>query len=330
MKNNILVLGFVISTLTHFSFGNVFSYTIEGYPKEATNCHTQSKSLGDQFELATKAKVLHTECTKETETGFDFIIEYESTTKLEFTSTDYRFGGVYQKGRHEKLEDCVNNLPKQTEIFQKATGLTPMLGYCTHSGLSSGKPWEIIITAPGKSVVQPELGGFMVFTQPQKVTYAEIFDGLKSALERYNSILADLIFTSAFPMGEASIHYFSKDHLNFSLEHVTKVPKIEQCISQVEEAKSWFKNSSNPPFAIYCGGPEFGEFELNLGVVERAFFTHQKSIEKFKTFDECQENRTEVVSHYSGSSLHQTLGGLCSRDFEDNNFHVVIFKQAKR
>ena len=329
MKKNTLLSLVVITTLSKLSLGSVFTYKLEGYPKEISSCYAQTKMIGEKFQTATKTNVIHTECTKETETGFDFVIEYEAATKLDFTSTDYRFGGVYQKGRYEKIEDCQTNLPKQAEIFRTATGLEPMFSFCTNSGLSSVKPWEVIITAPGKSAMQPELGGFMVFTQPQKVTYSEIFNGLETALKRYDAVLADLVFSSKFPMGEASIHYFAKDHFSFSLEHVTKIPKIEQCVEQVEEAKSWFKDSQNPPFAIYCGGPEFGEFEVNVGVVERASFTHQNSVEKFKSFDECQQNRAEVISHYSGSSLHKTLGGLCSRDSEDHSFHVVIFKQAK-
>lgn len=330
MNKNIFLSIFVCLALTRFSFGDVFSYTLEGYPKEERTCYLQSKTIGELFQSATNTKVLHAECVKETETGFDFVIEYESSSKLDFTSTDYRFGGVYQKGRYEKVKDCIDNLPAQSQIFEKATGLKPMFSYCAHSGLSSGKPWEIIITAPGKSAMQPELGGFMVFTKPQKVTFSEVFNGLETALLRHGAILADLVFNSSFPMGEASIHYFSKEHLNFNLDHVTKVPKIEHCVAQAEEAKSWFKSSSNPPFTIYCGGPQFGEFELNMGVVERASFTYQNSVEKFKTFDECEEHKAEVLSHYTGSSLKQTLGGLCSRDFEDKSYIVVIFRQAKQ
>ncbi len=316
--------------VTPISFGAVFSYSLEGYPKENRNCHVQSKSIANRFESATKLKVLHTECTGETETGFNFVIEYESETKLNFTSTDYNLLSTYQRGRYKEIKDCETNLSKQTEIFEQATGLKPMFSYCSHPGLSSDKPWEIIITAPGKSILQPKLDGFVIFTQPQKTTYSEIFNGLKTAIEKRNSILSDLIFSSAPLMVQANIHYYSKDHLQFRLEHVTKVPKIEHCLAQAEEAKSWFKSSINPPFTIYCGGPLFGEFELNIGIIEKASFTWQNSIEKFKSFEECQDNRAEVLAHYAGSSLKQILAGLCSKDFNDNSYRIVIFREAKQ
>jgi len=329
MKNYTLRFTTLFFLLSNLSFADVFSYSLQGHPKQESSCHEQAKSVADQFENAAQVKVVHSECTAETETGYDFSIEYESSQKLEFTSTDYIFYGVYSKGRYADLKDCEKNLPDQVALFKGATQLDPMFSYCRHQGLGTSKPWEIVITAPGKSELQPSLGGFLLFSQPKNITYADIFNGLKTELSKKGAILSDLVFQSGFPTGEASIHYYSTDHFFFELSRVTKTMKLEQCLTQVEDVKSWFQAYSIPNFSIFCGGPDSGEFELNIGTLKSPSFTWKNSIEFFKSFDECEANKANVLKNYSGSALQTILGGLCSRDVEDRSFHVQILRKKK-
>jgi hypothetical protein len=329
MKNYTLKITTLLFLLSNLSFADVFSYTLQGFPKQDTNCHQQAKSIADQFENTVQVKVVHVECTAETETGYDFLLEYEALQKLDFTATDYTFSGVYAKGRYSELKECDKNLPEQVAKFKKATQLNPMFSYCRHEGIGSSKPWEIIITAPGKSDLQPTLGGFLLFSQPKNITYTDIFNGLKNELSKKGAILSDLVFQSKFPMGEASIHYFSTDRFFFELSRLTKTMKLEQCLTQAEEVRSWFQSYSIPNFSIFCGGPDMGEFELNIGTVEPPSFTWKNSIEFFKSFEECEANKTNVLKNYSGSALQTILGGLCSRDVEDRKFHLQILRKKK-
>ncbi|MSP19781.1 MAG: hypothetical protein EXR74_09465 [Bdellovibrionales bacterium] len=314
---------------TNLAFGNIFSYSLIGLPKEARSCHIQAKSVASHFEEQTKTKVAHIECTKETLTQVDFLIEYEASVELQFTSTDYSFDGVYQRGRYAEKEICDENLTKQTHIFELATGLKSLFSYCSHSEFNNKKPWAIIITGLGKSLLLPTLGGYTFYTAPKSIAYIDIFQGLKKALEKNGAILSDLIFTSSLVNGDANIHYYAKKRQTFVLEHITKTPKLEQCLAQAEEAKSFLNSSLNPPFTIYCGGPIFGEFELNLGFVNDHAISWKNSIEEFVTFDECQSHRDEVLSHYSGSTLNKLLGGFCSRNYENRKYQVVLLRDPR-
>lgn len=329
MKNYTLKIAALVFLLSNLSFADVFSYALQGFPKQEANCHQQAKSIADPFENAAQVKVVHVECAAESQTGYDFLVEYEAPQKLDFTATDYLSAGVYAKGRYAELKDCEKNLPEQVAIFKKATRLNPMFSYCRHEGLGSSKPWEILITAPGKSDLQPTLGGFLLFSQPKNITYADIFNGLKSELSKKGAILSDLVFQSKFPMGEASIHYYSADRFFFELSRVTKTMKLEHCLTQVEDVKSWFQSYSIPNFSIFCGGPDLGDFDLNIGTLETPSFTWKNSIETFKSFEECEANKTIVLKNYTGSALQTILGGLCSRDIEDRNFHVQILRTKK-
>lgn len=321
---------FLVLMVSTLSFGDVFTYGLKGYPKQDRSCYLQAKDIGHLFESATQVKVVHVECTAETETGYDFSVEYEAATQLDFTSTDYKYGGVYPRGQYDTVKICEGKLPQQQELFEKATGLKPVFIYCRKEEITQNRAWEVIITAVGKPQLTPTLGGFLLFTKPQNITYEELFNDLKTSLEKRGTLLSNLVFHSRFPMVEASIHYYSNQYHNFDLDHVTKVPSIEVCLAQAAEAKGWFKNSEGGPFSIFCGGPEFGEFELNLGTIDTPSFSYQNSVDKFNSFEECELSKKDIIKHYSGSTTKQILGGLCSRSFETAKYHVVIFKQSKK
>lgn len=329
MKIKLPVTIGLIFISTNLAFGNIFSYSLKGLPKEERSCHIQAKSVASQFEQQTKVKVAHIECTKETLIQVDFVIEYEASTELQFTSTDYSFDGVYHRGRYEEKDICDQNLSKQTHIFEGATGLKSLFSYCSRSEYDGKKPWAIIIIGLGKSLSLPTLGGYTFYTVPKSIAYIDIFQGLKKALEKNGAILSDLIFTSSFANGDANIHYYANERQRFVLEHITKTPKLEQCLAQAEEARSFLNSTSNPPFTIYCGGPIFGEFELNLGFVNDYAISWKNSVEEFITFDDCQSHRDEVISHYSGSTLNKLLGGFCSRNYENRKYQVVLLRDPK-
>ncbi|MSP19780.1 MAG: hypothetical protein EXR74_09460 [Bdellovibrionales bacterium] len=328
---------------TNIAFGTIYTYALKGHPKEKTNCYTQAKSLISYFEAETKVKILHIECTKETASGFDFVIEYESNQKLDFTSTDYEMTTPYQTGRYHDKEMCEQNLPKQISIFQEATKLKPIFSYCRlHEKFSSTIPgqslkirnaklWEPIITAVGRSIVKPILSGYLYGSKPINMTDIELFDSLKSAMERNGAILADLVFDDSFILGETSIHYFSSSIKSIHMEHVTRTPKADQCLSQAEEAKSWLSLINNPPFAIYCGSPQFGqpEFSLNIGFINNGSISANNAIDEFDTFQDCEIHKAEVVQNNAGSSLKLLLGGLCTYDENTHKYIVRLFSQEK-
>lgn len=319
-------LFFLTSTL---AFSDVFTYKLKGFPKQERECFKQAQTIHETFETQTNIKVVDVECSDETETGYDFNIEYEAQNKLIFTTTDYLIAGVYPRGRYKDYKTCSEHLAGQIELFKTATHLNPVFNYCRKEALSSYNAWELIITAVGESEMKPQLGGFLLFTAPKEITFQEIFNGLKTSLAAKGAILSDLVFQPRFPMSEASVHYFSKNRFNLSLDAVTKVPKLETCLAQLSEAKRWFENWTQKPFSLFCGGPEFGEYELNIGSIDHPGFEFKTSVEKFPSYDECENNKATVLEHYQGSTQKTLMGGLCSRNTENNRYHVIIFKQDK-
>jgi len=343
MKLKTLVTTGLFFISTAIAFGNTYTYALKGHPKENTNCYTLAKSLINYFEAETKVKVLHIKCTKETASGFDFVIEYESNQKLDFTSTDYETSAGQQTGRYHDKETCEKNLSKQINIFQEATKLKPIFSYCRshekfsttsprHSlNIRNAKPWEPIITAVGRSLVKPILGGYLSCSNPINMTDIELFDSLKSGMERNGAILADLIFDDSFILGETSIHYFSSSFKSIHMEQVTRTPKAEQCLSQAEEAKSWLNSIKNPPFAIYCADPQLGQtkFSLNIGFINNRSISVQDAIDEFDTFQDCEIHKAEVVQNNAGSSLTLLLGGLCTLGQDTNKYLVRLFSEEK-
>lgn len=312
-----------------FSLADVFKYDLIGYPKEERNCHSQTSTIALLFEQGAKVKVVHTECVRERQTGYDFSIEYEAPQKLEFTSTENYLTLVYSPGRYKEKESCLKNLPSQTELFIRATGLNPIFSFCRSQELSSGKNWEVVITARDKSIIHPELGGYLMFTQPQGISFEEIAQGLKRVIENRGGFFADLVFQydAIMAMGGASVHYYNSKKIDFNLERLSQVPSLERCYEQARETSSFLKAEQNSIFTVYCGGPYFNYYELQVGTVDKPTFSWQSSVDSFTSFDECQAHREEVLSHYAGSPANPLLGGLCSRDYQSNRYHVTVFKK---
>jgi len=311
------------------SHADYFNFTVRGYPKEDRNCHLQAASVGQQFEKYAQVKVVHVECVTERKTGYDFFIEYDAPARLEFTSTDYFTGGTTESGRYREQSECLTNLPPQTELFKRATGLNPIFSYCRSQELSQGKNWEIIIIARDKSALQPQLGGFLFFSQPQGITGKEVAEGLQRVLEKHNGIFAELVFhnNSLMGMGSAGIHYYAPKSLFFNLDRVSKVPTLDMCFQQAQEVKAFLQSERDTLFTIYCGGPDFGEYELHLGTLDKPSFTWKKSADTFGSLGECEANKKEVLAHYAGSPTAPLLGGHCSKDYETLKYFVMVYKK---
>ena len=314
--------------IPHLSFAGVFEYRISGYPKEERNCHQQTPLIATLFENGTHAKVLHVECKKESQTGFDFSIEYEAPEKLEFTSTDYSFNLVANSGRYRQLADCQQNLPEQTELFKNTTGLMPFLTYCRSLELEVGKNWEVIITALGTTSKIPRIGSYLFFHEPKNISLSDLKDGLKKALLLRGAVLADLVlhFNSVMGTGSGSIHYFGPESVEFSMERLSSVPSLAQCEAQLREAKSFLDKVNGSLFTLYCAGSSYQYVDLHFGIAGKSAFTWHQSVDQFNTFQECESNRSQVLAHYSGSAIHPLLGGLCSRDYRDSKYYVILFK----
>jgi len=332
MKIITTTLAVLVLVTSSLAFADVFQFSLRGYPKRDRNCHEQTAAIAQQFEEGTQVKVVHVECIAEKQTSYDFTIEYEAPQKLDFTSTDYPFNLIGNPGRYREQADCLKNLSVQTEMFSQATGLAPVFSYCRSQELSVGKNWEIIITAKGTSRLKPELGSYLLFANPQGITYEEIYNGLKNSLSKQGALLADLVFhfNSVMGTGEGSIHYFSEKPLHFTMERVTKVPTFEACSQQARELTAFLGEREKNLFTIYCGDQQFGAYELHVGFIEKPLVEWPKSMEKFSSFSECAANKDQVIKNHQGSALSELLGGLCSQDFQTRAYHVILFKLPKQ
>lgn len=324
---SVFLLGWTI-LIPQLAFGGIFEYRILGYPKEERNCHQQTPQIAALFEKGAQVKVLHVECRKESQTGFDFSIEYEAPEKLEFTSTDYSFNLVANAGRYRNLTDCQASLPAQTELFENTTGLKSFLTYCRSLELEVGKNWEVIITAVGTAVKKPRIGSYLFFHEPKNISLSDLKDGLKRVLELRGAVLADLVlhFNSVMGTGTGSIHYFGSESIEFSMERLSSVPSLAQCEEQLKETKAFLQTQNSSLFTLYCAGSPYQYTDLHFGIAGKPTFTWQQSVDQFNTFQECESNRTQVLAHYTGSPNHPLLGGLCSRDYRDSKYYVILFK----
>jgi len=321
----------VIWAIGTASFADVFTFKLRGYPKKERNCHAQTEAIAEEFEKGTQLKALHVECVAQKQTGYDFSIEYESPQKLNLVSTEYELSFTYSTGRYREQNECLTQLPIQTQLFEQATRLKPFFTYCRSLELGAGKNWEIILIAQGQTELRPEMGGVLMFARPTQYDLNEYRNSLARALERKGALLADLIFhyNAVMGTGGASIHYFASQRIDFNLERLSQVPSLDQCLLQLGEVKRFLEPISGNLFAVYCGEQNLGYHDLHFGFLDKASFKWFYSVDSFTSFRDCENNRSEVLKHYEGSATEKLLGGICSRNYETNRYQVVLFRSRQ-
>jgi hypothetical protein len=328
MNKNLYLVIWVSALLAQASLADVFSFRLSGYPKKDRNCHAQKESISAEFEKGTGLKALHVECVKEKQTSYDFLIEYEAPKKLQWVSTDYTSNLTQASGRYRLQSECIQALPSQSQIFEAATELKPVFSYCRSLELDSNKNWEIILIAEGKPVLSPYIGGYLIFARPHQQNIESLRKQIQRALEAEGALLADMVFHQDSILGTASmsVHYFAPKLIDFHMERLSQVTTLDQCLSQARDMENILSKFEPAVFAIYCGERHLGYHDLHVGFIGNAPFSWQNSVDSFGTWSECEQNRFEVLKNYEGSSLGKLLGGVCSRNLDNNRYQVVVLK----
>lgn len=302
-----------------------FEYELPSFPNMEGNCNQTAIRAGQILTEATGVEVIRTVCDRETELGCDLRLAYNSETPLLRVSTNGFLSLSSPIGRYPDKIACEKNREEETRLFEASTGLKPVFSYCFRENDYDPLAWFPIIEGFGEPAKAPRVSTFFLFGLPKNITGSEFAQGIKNALTRQGGNLISFVVRSMIAYGQATIHLYSKEEIPVRLREYTKVDSSEQCASQAAEARVLLADTPNDPAVIYCGYISVGNFwELNVFFVGKETVMTRPSLETFKTFDECENGRQDLVKYYQQVMKSSVRGGLCSRD--DQSYRVILFE----
>ncbi|MBI1859894.1 MAG: hypothetical protein HYR96_03125 [Deltaproteobacteria bacterium] len=313
-----------------------FSAYFYRLPKAERDCHVQAKALKDLFQTISEVSVTQAICLNSTALSYDIQLVYSAPEELPIVDT-IRLPGALQPDRYADLETCQKSLPKQTEIFESATGLKSFLHYCSPRSYFERPEWSPGIYALGKPQRFPFSGGYHLYTASSYMSPTEYLTGLRAALARHDGVLAEVIIHPNLAWDFVSIHYFAPEPLHFALYVVGRTHADKkspaQCEAQAEYTRKLLSGVTNAPFSFYCGYLGMtGTWEMNMVTAGALYLRWRNSIEKFHTYDECLFHRDSLVKTYQATEKG-ILGAICSTvpttqdgGVDPDAYYLILFK----
>lgn len=304
-----------------------FRHVFESYPKAEGNCQALARRLADKVSQASGISIPDAACVAQDKYGYRIELSYMAEKPIDFVSTRYRDISLYAD-RYNDLKQCEDRLAGQVAIFEGATHLKSFVSYCRFEPYSNQDRWSPIIEAVGPAEREPRAGGFMLFTSPKYIPLTEFFEGLEKKFNARGAILGETIVHPQLASYYVTFHYFAKDRLAFWMRETARTTDEKTCGLQAAEAKDFLGRAAESAFVIYCARMGItGEWELTMGFVDEPSFGWRRSIEDFAKLEECESGRSAVVNSYSQAETG-ILGGLCTRYWRTDRYHVLLFKEG--
>ncbi len=325
MRTTLLAIAFF--TLPAIA-GN-FSYLIKNHPAQPKGCHETAADIGARFQQATSIVPTRSRCMEETELGYRIEISYTAEKPVELVSTSKAWGSITGIGRYATIANCQAAMDQEAKIFVEETGLKVALNFCARDGLSGGKNvWYPRIDGFGTAKRTPQMSTYHFFGVPKGIDGPTIRERIFAGLRARGIRPVALVFRSHMAYGDAAVHYYGEDRINLELIEATKVATLEQCEAQNLELAAAYVGHANPPLVHYCGLPLIGnEFELNV-LFTGKYPEVRSSSEKFKTFADCEAERSTLVTFYKQTLKLPILLGLCSRGKLERQFSIALFEES--
>ncbi|MEZ4750606.1 MAG: hypothetical protein R3B54_08250 [Bdellovibrionota bacterium] len=328
MKQFLIGFGLLLSTLAAADTG-VYAYKLEGFPKDNPNCHLAAIEVGKTFAAANPDVALKSAvCLGQTQYGYDIEVRYEAEGRVKLVST---IGGytpaLSNRGRFKTREACEQKIAGDRERFEQTTGLSATFAFCYKETYEDRVPFGLRIDGFGDAALTPFVSDYPIFAVPETMGGEQYANTLTANLAEHGIQVFAIVSHSSLAMGSIAIHYYAEKRVFFYSEEYTKLTLTPQCEAQVPEAINALSLSANPPVLVYCARPGItGVSELTMVFANRPTFRSNQSVEEFKSYDECESTRPELLTFYKETLHRPVLGGFCTR-LGSQEFRLQLFEE---
>jgi hypothetical protein len=301
---------FVLCSLP--AFGGTFRYKIDRYPAVG-DCHQIASELGERFERLAGLRPDLAICSDITREAFSFEITYTAEQRLPVVSTVKELS-LAQSGAYSTLAACEAVRAAETEHFQDATGLEPMVSYCQLFRLGGEVSYDLRIDGIGEAQREPFHTHTLIFDRPVDIDLSQFLRGVKDVLSERGVDVRYATFVSGGPYALLDVLYYAEEKFELDSPELASLDSKQQCLEQLGFAQASAPRRGEDPVALYCASSLIGRYYV-IGLfrdLQRPF--EQLSAERFESYAQCSSQRLALVDAYNQRLGDRVAAGLCTKD----------------
>lgn len=225
-------------------------------------------------------------------------------------------------GVFSTYSECLASLPKQLELYENKTSFHVIAGTCLEGTYETYKKTYVL-----------RIDGFskgLKLNSPNLKLYAHTLNFQGQANENFRAQLEEVFLLEGVFIAwrnESSIYYYNQYPLLINQENLGEFMNINECESQLAEARSIFSLLGSKNIAVGClQGKYFNSKKVYLEIVRGSAGGRNYTVDTHQYFSqtECLNDKPRIIDG-AISAGHKPLGVLYRRESDDKHL-LYLYK----
>lgn len=301
--------------------GSLSTYVLRRFPHTSMeNCRQEAELVGAKLEKEKGVVLYAAVCVRGEFGGIDAKISYFSEPPLRLVSTDWGYG---VQGFFRTRGDCESDLPRQKEIFQKATGIDPFFAYCMGEETSGALTFAPRVDGFGNTMVRPRFFEGYITGRPVEVP-ANLQNRIQRSIAKSaDPVVSDFVLTSTDRTSSTSStymfrarYYSRRDAPWYLVKADLEFQSVKECQVQTDELETSLKGAGIENLVTFCSWDgllfraQSNAFLTRIG----SWYSVDTLPETFEDVQSCLATRPKAISFYTEKLKKKVIGALCSLD----------------
>lgn len=324
MKKQILLLTLLVAPL---AFSKTFTYRLSPTPyQDIETCNSEARLLAKKVSEQASVETFNVHCDWNEYTGAtSILIDYNAEAPLKVVSTYPPNHVLVYLGFYKTVKDCESDLSEQENIFRKETGLNILTSFCYLDSPTLKTPFAVRIEAIGEAKKAPFHTHLFSDAQIVSPKTEEVTAKISSYLSEKKATLVHVSYRTVIPENTITLFYYAEKEIDFERQIMYELPDFKLCQSELTVLEEKLLSQGIKLPLAYCGTPFLpGKSADLLLFTEAGLIRAKQSIEKFKDYKTCSENRDALVKKYQAVSGINILAGVCQRSLSAKEYTVSL------
>lgn len=336
MRKYFLLVIILLFYQAPIAYSGIFSHSFNTLSSsgDLAECYSKLDAVAERFTSQTQLAVVEILCqSDELFPGrIDGVMRYDGVDRLSFTRFADSSRTIEDFDFFSSEENCLADLDKQKQLFEKNSKLSTLLSYCYRKSSSIENRWILQIEAVGNALANHNITGTALYGEPFS-GYQVFLSELASSIESKGYPVTKLMIKPSFMQARLTVGFYSVEERNLFHNGEVRLASSDACILAKTEADLAFSETQNilttfcdrsssslwgTRLNIYSLEPEFGESQE---------YTHRVHPINYHSYNECQQDRTNQLEAV-GQRGTQVILGLCGIS-PRNTVNLHIFSRNR-
>jgi hypothetical protein len=309
---------------THFHH-----YRLVDLPATEAGCAAEATSLGARIAAQTGVEIFAARCQQDWGASYYVDVTYVADAPLNVVSTVNGDDDVYHQGLYRNAEACTADLASQTERFRRATGIEPLVAYCSDERSSSDHSIALTIEGFGTPGRAPRFFARQIFGSIQgdrdaiAAHMAERLGATRGA-DVFGAVLASETMESRFALsyyGDADLRL--TDHGDFAFA------ASETCDAMRERFEGILSTAGEEVVGSFCARRDVSSTtELHVvSLVDHGDLVTDIAPVDYASRRECRAQIDATVAVYRDQYHRDVFDAECAI-VGGRDYYVVVFSHG--